>query len=127
MSNHTTYSYDLLKVDTVNYYVSVIIMPEALCFRLSVRPSVRPKPEIYSFHLYMGPFVHPTNLDRYAACPSVRPSVCPSVRPERFPGICWRMLGGNDLKFCMQMYLGHFQKCLGYGHGLLIFQIFTLY
>ena len=46
----------------------------------SVRPSVRPKPEITSFHLCMGPLVHPTNRDRFAACPS--------VRPERFPGIC---------------------------------------
>ena len=57
-------------------------------FRLSVRPSVRswqlrsnspktsvrPKPEIHSFHLYMGPLVHPTNHDHFASCPSVRPS-----------------------------------------------------
>ena len=28
-------------------------------------PSVRPKPEIPSFHLYMGPLVHPTNSDRF--------------------------------------------------------------
>ena len=46
----------------------------------SVRPSVRPKPEIPSFDLYMGPLVHPTNRNRFMACPSVRPSVCPSVR-----------------------------------------------
>ena len=54
-------------------------------------PSVRPKPEITFFHLYMGPLVHPTNRDRFAACPSVRLS----VRPERFPGICRRTHGGN--------------------------------
>ena len=41
----------------------------------SVRPSVRPKPEIPSFDLYMGPLVHPTNRDRFTACTSVRPSV----------------------------------------------------
>ena len=51
----------------------------------SVRPpSVRPKPEIPSFDLYIGPLVHPTNSNRFTAClsvrPSVRPSVCPSVR-----------------------------------------------
>ena len=38
-------------------------------------PSVRPKPEIPSFDLYMGPLVHPTNRKRFTACPSVRPSV----------------------------------------------------
>ena len=46
----------------------------------SVRPSVRLKPEIPSFDLYIGPLVHPTNRYRFTACPSVRPSVCPSVR-----------------------------------------------
>ena len=59
--------------------------PEALCFRVvrpSVRPSVRPKPEIPSFDLYMGPLVHPTNRNRFTACPSVRPSVRTSVRPS---------------------------------------------
>ena len=40
----------------------------------SVRPSVRPKPEIPSFDLNMGPLVHPTNRNRFTACPSVRPS-----------------------------------------------------
>ena len=67
-------------------------------------PSAHPKPEITSFHLYMGPLVHPTNRDHFAAC------TCLSVRPERFPGICRRTLGGNGLKFCMLMYLGHLQK-----------------
>ena len=37
--------------------------------------SVRPKPEIPSFDLYMGPLVHPTNRNRFTACPSVRPSI----------------------------------------------------
>ena len=32
------------------------------------------KPEIPSFDLYMGPLVHPTNRNRFTACPSVRPS-----------------------------------------------------
>ena len=73
---------------------------------LSVRPSVclsiGPKPEIPSFHLYMGPFVHLTNYDRFAACQS--------VRPERFPGICGTAHGGR--KFCMLMYLDHLQNWL---------------
>ena len=43
-------------------------------------PSVCPKPEIPSFDLYMGPLVHPTNRNRFTACPSVRSSVRPSVR-----------------------------------------------
>ena len=86
-------------------------------FALSVRPSVRPKPEITSFHLYMGPLVHPT----VTVLRHVRPSVCLSVRPERFPGICLRTHGGNSLKFCMLMYLGHFQNWLDYSHDLLIF------
>ena len=57
---------------------------------------------------------------------SVGPSVQPwlfcgmSVRPERFPGICRRTHGGNGLKFCMLMYLGHLQNWLDYGHDLLI-------
>ena len=97
------------------------IMPPHYVFGLSVRPSVRPKPEIPSFDLYMGPLVHPTNRNRFTACPSVRPSVCPSVRPERFPGICGRMHGGIGLKFYMLMYLDHLQKWLIYGYGLLIF------
>ena len=40
----------------------------------SVRPSVRPKPEIPSFDLYMGPLVHPTNHNRFTVCLSVCPS-----------------------------------------------------
>ena len=89
----------------------------------SVRPSVRPKPEIPSFDLYIGPLVHPTNRNRFTACPSVRPSVC----PERFPGICRRTHGGNGLQFYMLMYLDRLQNWLVYGHGLLIFLILALF
>ena len=51
----------------------------------SVRPSVRPKPEIPSFDLYMGPF--------YGM--SVRPPARPSVRPSgevsrHLPENAWR-------------------------------------
>ena len=38
-------------------------------------PSVRPKPEIPSFDLYMGPLIHPTNRNHFTACPSVHLSV----------------------------------------------------
>ena len=93
----------------------------------SVRPSVRPKPEIPSFDLYIGPLVHPTNRYRFTACPSVRPSVCPSVRPERFRDICRRLQGGISLKFYMLMYLDHLQNWLVYGHGLVIFLILALF
>ena len=34
-------------------------------------PSVRPSREIPSFHLYMGSLVHPTNHDRFEACPEI--------------------------------------------------------
>ena len=88
-----------------------------------VRPSVRPKPEIPSFDLYMGPLVHPANRNRFTACPSVRLSVRPSVRPERFPGICRGTHGRNGLKFYMLMYLDHLQNWLVYGRGVLIFII----
>ena len=50
---------------------------------MSVRPSVRPKPGIPSFDLYMDPLVHPTNRDRFTAC----------------PGICRRTHEGNGMKF----------------------------
>ena len=58
-------------------------------------PSVRPKPEIPSFDMYMGPLVHPTNRNRFTACPSVRPSVRLSVRPSgevsgHLPENVWR-------------------------------------
>ena len=53
-------------------------------------PSGRPKPAIPSFDLYMGPLVHPTNGDRFTACPSVRPSVGRGFRAfagERMEGM----------------------------------------
>ena len=84
----------------------------------SVHPSVRPKPEIPSFDLYMGPLVHPTTRNPFTACPSVHP---------RFPGICRRTHGGNGLKFHMLMYLDHLQNWLVYGSGLLIFLILALF
>ena len=96
----------------------------------SVRPSVRPKPEIPSFDLYMGPLVHPTNRNRFTACPSVRLSVRPSVRPSvrrgfrAFVGEC---IDGNGLKFYMLMYLDRLQNWLVYGYGLLIFLILGLF
>ena len=70
-------------------------MAAEIKFSKDVRPSVRPKPEIPSFDLYMGPLVHPTNRNRFTACPSVRPSVCPSVRPSgevsgHLPENAWR-------------------------------------
>ena len=52
---------------------------------LSVRPSVRLKPEIPSFDLYMGPLVHLTNRNCFRACPAIRPSVRLSVRPSVRP------------------------------------------
>ena len=53
-------------------YASAFRRRRHYVFGLSVRPSVRPKPEIPSFDLYMGPLVHPTNRNRFTACPSVR-------------------------------------------------------
>ena len=85
----------------------------------SVCPSLRPKPEIPSFDLYMGPLVHPTNRYHFTACPS--------VRPERFPGICQRMHGGISVTFYMLMYLDHLQNWLVFGNGLLIFLILALF
>ena len=129
-SHHTYLSLTVLTQSLSFQIISLLCLrlkaPEALCFRV-VRPSVRPKPEIPSFDLYMGPLVHPTNRNRFTACPSVRPSVCPSVRPERFPGICRRTHGGNGLKFYMLMYLDRLQNWLVYGHGLLIFLILVLF
>ena len=76
-------------------------------FGLSVLPSVRPKPKIPSFDLYMGPLVHPTNRNRFTACPSirlsVRPSVCPSVRRgfRAFAGECMEGLACNFTCWCI--------------------------
>ena len=92
--------------------------------RLSVRPSVRPKPKIPSFDLYMGPLVHPTNRNRFTACPSVRLSVRPSGKVSGYlPENAW----GIGLKFYMLMYLDHLQNWLVYGRGLLIFLILALF
>ena len=109
--------------------MAVIFMPRPLgagCIMFSGCPSVRPKPEIPSFDLYIGSLVHPTNplnRNRFTACPSV----CLSVRSERFPGICRRTQGGNGLKFYMLMYLDHLQNWLVYAGGLLIFLILALF
>ena len=35
-----------------------------------------------------------------------------------FPGIFWKTHLGNGLKFCMLMYLDHFQNWLDYGYSL---------
>ena len=104
-------------------YASAFRRRRHYVFGSSVRPSVRPKPGIPSFNLYMGPLVHPTNRDRFTACPSFRLSVRLSVRPGRFLGICRRTHGGNGLKFCMLMYLDHLQNWIDHGHGLLIFPL----
>ena len=44
-------------------------------------PSVRPKPEITSFHLYMGPVVSPSNRDRFSVGIGFR--ALPGERMER--------------------------------------------
>ena len=53
------------------FYASALRRRRHYVFGLSVRP----KPEIPSFDLCMGPLVHPTNRDRFTACPSVRADV----------------------------------------------------
>ena len=60
--------------DPSNIYASAFRRRRHYVFGLSVRPSVRPKPEIPSFDMYMGPLVHPTNRNRFYGM-SVRPSV----------------------------------------------------
>ena len=90
-----------------------VVMPPSLGaggIMFSGCPSVRLKPEIPSFDLYMSPLVHPTNRNRF--------TTCPSVRPERFPGICRRMHAVIGLKFYMLMYLDHLQNWLVYVCGL---------
>ena len=90
------------------FYASAFRHRRHYVFGSSVCTSVRPKPEIPSFHLSMGPLVHPTNRDRFAACPSVRSSVRPSIRRgfRAFAGECIE----NGLKFCMLRYLDDLQK-----------------
>ena len=86
-----------------NFYASAFRRRRHYVFGLSVRPSVRPKPEIPSFDLYMGPLVHPTNRNHFTACPSVRPSVCPSVRRgfRAFAGECMEGLAWNFTCWCI--------------------------
>ena len=82
-------------------------MAAEIKFSEDVRPSVRPKPEIPSFDLYMGPLIHPTNRNRFTACPSVRLSVRPSVRPSvrrgfrAFAGECMEGLVWNFTCWCI--------------------------
>ena len=76
----------------ITFYASAFRRRRHYVFGLSVRPSVRPKPEIPSFDLHMGPLVHPTNRNRFTACPSVRPSVRRGFRAfagERMEGMAW--------------------------------------
>ena len=92
-------------------YASAFRRRRHYVFGLSVRPSVRPKPEIPSFDLYIGPLVHPTNRYRFTACPSVRPSICPSVRLSvrpsvrrgfrAFAGDCMEGLAWNFTCWCI--------------------------
>ena len=110
-----------------DFYAAAFRRRSHYVFGLSVRPSVRPKPEIPSFDLYMGPLIHPATVTVLRHVSSVRPSVCPTMPPERFPGICRRTHGGNGLKLYMLMYLDHLQNWLVYGHGLLIFLILALF
>ena len=58
--------------------------------KTSVHPPVCPKPEIPSFHLCMGPSVHPTNYDRFAACPSVRRGF-QAFAGEHMEGMAWNL------------------------------------
>ena len=53
---------------TGNFYASAFRRRRHYVFGLSGRPADRPKPEIPSFDLYMGPLVHPTNHNRFTAC-----------------------------------------------------------
>ena len=84
----------------------------------SVRPSVRSPKYPLSTCTWVRWSVRPTV--------TVLQHVRPSVRPEKFPGICWRTHGGNDLKFFMLMYLDHLQNQLDYGCGLSIFLLLVL-
>ena len=72
-----------------------IMFSGCLSVRPSVRLSVRPKPEIPSFDLYMGPLVHPTNRNRFTACPSVRRGF------RAFAGECMEGLAWNFTCWCI--------------------------
>ena len=82
-------------------------------FGLSACPSIHPKPEIPSFHLYMGSLVHPTNRHHF--------TTCPSVHPDRFPCISCKTHKWNGLKFCILKCPDQVQNLLDNSHGLLIF------
>ena len=88
-------------------------------------PSVLPSAQILNYPLLTCTWVRWSIRPTVTILHYVRPSVCPSVhlsvRPERFPGICRRMHGGNDLKFYMLMYLDHLQNWLVYDRGLVFF------
>ena len=107
----------------VTFYASALMYRRHYVFVLSIRPSVHPsihlsvhpKPEISSFHLYMGPLGHPTNCDHFAACPSIHLSVPLS---REILSISWRTHGGNGLKLYVLMYLDHLQNWLAYDHSL---------
>ena len=62
-------------------------------FGLSIHPFVRPQPKISSFQMYMGPLVHPTNRDRFSACPSVRIGF-QAFPGESMEGIAWYFYAG---------------------------------
>ena len=117
-----------------------------ICLKMLKRP-----PKMFIQYAKMALIMSPhlgTGGIMFSSCPSVRsseawnalfppvhgsvgPSDQPwpfrgmSVRPERFPGICRRTHGGNGLKFCMLVYLGHLQNGLDYGLGLLIFLLLS--
>ena len=44
-----------------------------------------------------------------------------------FPGISWRMQGGNGLKYGMLLYPDHLKNWLDYGYGVVIFLILVLF
>ena len=70
-------NYSMMRENS-HFYASAFRRQRHYVFGLSVLP----KPEIPSFDLYMGLLVHPTNRNRFTACPSVRPSVRQSVHPS---------------------------------------------
>ena len=62
--------------------------------------SIRMKPEIPYFHPYIGPLVHPTNLDSLY-CLLVRPSVHLVIHPESFPGKHMKGMAFNLACWCI--------------------------
>ena len=107
----------------ITFYASTFWRRRHYVFRLFVRPSDRS----LKYPLLTCTWVRCSTRTTVTVLRHVRPSVHLSVRPKRFPGICWRMHGGNSLKFYMLMYLDHLQNWLVYGHCLLIFLILALF